>query len=67
MQVLLNGDSFSIEEDKNTIESLIQKLKLNPEVIIVELNRKIVEKKHYSQKKINQGDKIEIIQFIGGG
>lgn len=67
MQIFLNGDSFSIEEDKSTIENLIQKLKLNPEVIIVELNRKIVEKKDYSQKKVNQGDKIEIIQFIGGG
>lgn len=42
-------------------------LKLKPESVAVELNLEIVPKKEYNIKKLNEGDKIEIISFVGGG
>ena len=67
MQILVNGKALVLKKKDCSVKSLIQQLKLNEEIIIIELNRGIIAKENYSKKKLVNGDKIEIIQFIGGG
>ena len=65
MKVLLNGSSYSLK-DNCSLDSLIKNLDLNGKYAI-EINQNIIPRSQYSDKKINSGDKIEIVQAIGGG
>ena len=65
-KIQLNGKKIKIYKDLN-IKGLIKKYKLNEKKIAIELNGVILPKNHYSKKKLKDNDKIEIVQFIGGG
>ena len=65
MKVLINGSSYSVKESCS-LDSLIKNLDLNGKYAI-EINQNIIPRSQYSDKKINSGDKIEIVQAIGGG
>ena len=65
MKVLLNGSSYSIENNCSVV-ALIKNLELNGKYA-VEINQTIIPRSEYSNQKINRGDKIEIVQAIGGG
>ena len=65
MKVLLNGSLYSVESNCS-VDSLIKNLDLNGKYAI-EINKNIVPRSQYNNKKINSGDKIEIVQAIGGG
>ena len=50
-----------------SLKNLIDKLKLPIKKVAIELNREIVNKKRISKIILKTGDKIEIVNFIGGG
>ena len=52
---------------KFSLKNLIDKLKLPIKKVAIELNRQIVNKKRISKIILKSGDKIEIVNFIGGG
>ncbi len=65
-KIQLNGKKIKINS-KYSIKDLIKKYKLKENKIAIELNGVILPKVNYSKKKIKNKDKIEIVQFIGGG
>tara|TARA_B100000945_G_C20026978_1_gene432651 strand:+ start:94 stop:297 length:204 start_codon:yes stop_codon:yes gene_type:complete len=65
-KIQLNGKKIKISKDLS-IKDLIKKYKLNEKKIAIEHNGKILPKKHYDKKKLKNNDKVEIVQFIGGG
>ena len=65
-KIQLNGKKIKISKGLN-ISSLLRKYKLNEKKIAIELNGIILPKNHYGKKKLKDNDKIEIVQFIGGG
>ena len=65
MKILLNGASYSIK-DSCSLNSLIENLDLNGKYA-VEINQNIIPRSQYSNTKIYTGDKVEIVQAIGGG
>jgi sulfur carrier protein len=65
MEVLLNGDPHSIDQSC-TIENLITILKLDGKFAI-EINQNIIPRSEYIDTALQAGDKIEIVQAIGGG
>ena len=65
MKVLLNGSSFSLK-DNCSLDSLIKNLELDGKYAI-EINQNIIPRSQYSTKQVSNGDKIEIVQAIGGG
>ena len=66
MQIMLNGDSVAAE-DGATVEKLLQQLGISWERVAVELNAEIVPKADYEKQLLSDGDKIEIVHFVGGG
>jgi thiamine biosynthesis protein ThiS len=66
MKIIFNGHSREIS-NALTIRAFLDNLKLNPEIVAVELNLAIIPKNQYDNKIISEGDKIEIISFVGGG
>lgn len=66
MQIFVNGKAKEIAEGI-IVKTFIDTLRLNSKAIAVELNLKVVPKKEYDTKRLKEGDKIEIISFVGGG
>jgi len=64
--VRINGETKLIERSQ-TIEFLLKKLNLNKNNIAIEVNREIVSRSNYTNNIIMDKDKIEIVNFIGGG
>ena len=66
IQVRLNGKDLSVSNG-HTIRSLLQSIEINPLGVVVELNREILTRDAYSDFEIKEGDKIEVVHFVGGG
>jgi len=66
MQIVLNGDSVETA-DGSTVETLLLQLRISRERVAVELNAEIVPKGEYEKQLLSDGDKIEIVHFVGGG
>ena len=66
MHIVLNGDSMETA-DGATVEALLQQLGISRERVAVELNADIVPKADYEKQLLSDGDKIEIVHFVGGG
>ena len=49
------------------IGELIKALGLNAERVAVELNRKIIRRGDWGSTTISEGDRVEIVHFVGGG
>ncbi|MBO6480217.1 MAG: sulfur carrier protein ThiS [Pelagibacteraceae bacterium] len=65
-KIQLNGKKVKIQRNLS-IKDLIKKYRLKENKIAIELNGTILPKDHYKNKKVKNNDKIEIVQFIGGG
>ncbi|MDG1142595.1 MAG: sulfur carrier protein ThiS [Hellea sp.] len=67
MYLIVNGKKYDNLEDDITMRELLDHLKLPAKKIAIERNREIVSKSTYDSVRLNDGDIIEIIHFIGGG
>ena len=66
MRVELNGESKELSEG-TTLSSLIEQLSLAPERVAVELNRDVVRRADWPATRLADGDRVEIVHFVGGG
>jgi sulfur carrier protein len=66
MQLIVNGESLKLSDVK-TLHELLDKLQIDPVRVIVEINLSIVRKSEYPTFRLNAGDKVEIVNFVGGG
>ena len=66
IKIKVNGKKI-IFDNNTSIEKLTKKLKIPLNKVAIELNKKILDKKKLKKVKLNNGDKIEIVHFIGGG
>jgi len=66
IKITVNGRQMTVNL-KFSLKNLIDKLKLPIKNVAIELNREIVNKKRISKIDLKSKDKIEIVNFIGGG
>jgi len=66
MKVFLNGEPETAP-DSVTVAALLERLGLPQKGVAVERNREIVPKSEYAKTVLAEGDRIEIVQFVGGG
>jgi sulfur carrier protein len=50
-----------------TVTAFLETLILQPGMVAVEKNGRIIPKEDYGQETVNEGDSFEIIKFMGGG
>jgi sulfur carrier protein len=63
----VNGEERLIPE-LSTISTLLLALNVDPRMVVVEHNRTILrDRARYADMKLNAGDVVEIVQFVGGG
>lgn len=65
MQVKINGKQEDVKE--NSILDILKARNVEPEMVSVELNSQILDKKDYAATSIKDGDTIEFLYFMGGG
>lgn len=66
IRVQLNGKEREVGGDHN-VRSLLESLDLHPGMVVVELNREILERDSYEDVRVSEGDTLELVHFVGGG
>lgn len=66
MRLLINGEEREFA-GISTLASLVEHLGLKGDRVAIELNREIVRRDAWSVTNLNEGDRLEIVHFVGGG
>ncbi len=66
MNLIVNGEETRLDHAPN-VAALVAALELDSRKLAVELNLEIVPKSLYAQTPLKDGDRLEIVQFVGGG
>jgi thiamine biosynthesis protein ThiS len=66
MNIILNGEQMNVTAPIS-VAGLLSALALEPKKIAIERNLEIVPKSLYGDTPLADGDRIEIVQFVGGG
>ena len=66
MRIEVNGESREVEPD-TTLDELVQQLALVPTRLAIERNREVVRRADWPHTILTEGDRIEIVHFVGGG
>ena len=66
MKIVLNGTAREVAQN-TTVASLLQELGINLEQVVVEINLHIIDRADFKTTSFKEGDKVEVIGFVGGG
>jgi thiamine biosynthesis protein ThiS len=69
MKLLINGEErdFGDAPIPFTLAALVETLGMKADRVAVELNRDIVPRDRWAETALNEGDRLEIVHFVGGG
>lgn len=65
MRLKVNGKPEEIQEDN--LLDLLKSKNIEPQMVTVELNNKMVDRSELNNTSLNEGDELEFIYFMGGG
>lgn len=66
MKIIVNGNHKEFN-DGVSMQELIKELDLEDKVMAAALNMEVVKQEKWSQCILNDGDKVELLDFVGGG
>jgi thiamine biosynthesis protein ThiS len=66
IHIRVNGEERAWRRG-STIADLLQDLEIKAERVAVELNLEILDRTMFGQRLLEEGDRVEILSFIGGG
>jgi len=66
MQLIVNGDTHQIAGPL-TLAQLVERFGLEPRKVAIERNLEIVPRSAYAETRLDEGDRLEIVHFVGGG
>ena len=65
--LMVNGAPRELEPG-STVAALLNSLRIDPRLVVVEHNRAILRDKNaYGSLSLREGDVVEIVHFVGGG
>jgi thiazole synthase len=64
--ITLNGEPFQLDSPMS-VTALLAKLDIDPRRVAIEHNLTIIKRQTYSDVVIGEGDRLEIVNFVGGG
>jgi sulfur carrier protein len=67
MNIVINGDAVVLPKSVHSVSLLLEHFHLEKKVVIVEINQHILDKSAYAETILSDGDRIEIVHFVGGG
>ena len=66
MNIIVNGEAKDFKE-AITVEELLKELSLDGKVMAAAVNMDIVKQNNWNAHILNDGDKLELLDFVGGG
>jgi thiamine biosynthesis protein ThiS len=68
MKLQINGEEreFTNAALPFTLAALIESLGMKPDRVAIELNRVIVSRSRWAETALKEGDRLEVVQFVGG-
>jgi len=66
MDIICNGEQRTVDNDIS-LNDLVLSLDLQPQSLVAEVNGRIVEHPQFQNHLLTEGDKVELIRFVGGG
>ena len=66
MKLLINGEDREFNSPLS-LSSLVEQLGMKTDRVAIELNRNIVARERWAETNLNEGDRLEIVHFVGGG
>ena len=66
MTITLNGEPHELDGPL-TVSALLSRLGIDPRRVAVEHNLFVVRRALYETTTINEGDQVEVVNFVGGG
>jgi thiamine biosynthesis protein ThiS len=66
LQLQINGEAREVADELNLGE-LVSELAIAPERVAIEVNQKVVRRNLWTATTLADGDRIEIVHFVGGG
>jgi thiamine biosynthesis protein ThiS len=64
--ITLNGERFEVDAPLS-VNALLAKLEIDPRRVAVEHNLEILKRDRFSDVIVGEGDRLEIVNFVGGG
>jgi len=64
--ITLNGERFELDEPIS-VAGLLARLEIDPRRVAVEHNLMIIRRQTYPDVVVGEGDRLEIVNFVGGG
>jgi thiamine biosynthesis protein ThiS len=66
MKIQINGEAREFDTSL-TLSALLDQQGMKADRVAVELNREIVRREQWPQTTLKDGDRLEIVHFVGGG
>ncbi|NVJ53896.1 sulfur carrier protein ThiS [Halarcobacter sp.] len=66
MELIVNGENKNFP-DNSTLQAIIDELKIEEKVMAAAVNMEIVKKDEWNSYTVKENDKLELLQFVGGG
>jgi thiamine biosynthesis protein ThiS len=66
MTITLNGERYELTQPM-TVDALLASLEIDPRRVAVEHNLSIVKRHRFPEVVVGEGDRVEIVNFVGGG
>ncbi len=67
MKINVNGAEVTLDNHSTTILALLQNKGVNPDQVVVEYNDEIPDRETWGTIRLAEGDRLEIVKFMGGG
>ena len=67
MKLQINGEERDFPGGPFTLAALVDALGMKPDRVAIELNRDIVPRDRWLETQLNEGDRLEVVHFVGGG
>ena len=67
MKLQINGEERTFDSSPSTLAALVELLGMKADRVAIELNRDIIPRGRWADTTLNDGDKLEVVHFVGGG
>ena len=65
MKLIVNGKEKTTQV--KTLQALLEELNLEAKIMATAVNMNVVKKEHWNEFELHENDKVEFLQFVGGG
>ncbi|KIL50911.1 sulfur carrier protein ThiS [Jeotgalibacillus campisalis] len=67
MKLMINGETVDVPDNISVVEELLHHYELKDRVVMVELNKEVIDHADHKTQTIGENDRLQLVQFVGGG